>query len=61
MAEAALKPAAPAIAPIKVWVNIQSGIYHYPGMRWYGNTKEGMYMTEKDALAHGFRATRNGQ
>src|SRR5690349_21557070 len=26
---------------LKVWVNTNSGVYHYPGMRWYGNTKYG--------------------
>ena len=21
-----------------VWLNLQSGVYHYKGQRWYGNT-----------------------
>lgn len=46
---------------VKVWVNTNSGVYHYPGERWYGTTEEGKYMTEKAALAEGDRPTRNGQ
>jgi hypothetical protein len=45
----------------QVWVNTATGIYHYPGTRWYGNTKQGKFMTEKDAIAQGYRAARNGQ
>jgi hypothetical protein len=45
----------------QVWVNTATGIYHYPGTRWYGKTNQGKYMTEKDAIAQGFRAARNGQ
>jgi hypothetical protein len=45
----------------QVWVNTATGIYHYPGTRWYGKTNEGEYMSEKDAIAQGFRAARNGQ
>jgi hypothetical protein len=45
----------------QVWVNTATGIYHYPGTRWYGNTNQGKYMTEKDAIAQGYRAARNGQ
>ncbi len=44
-----------------VWLNIRSGIYHYAGQRWYGNTEYGAYVCEKEALAAGDRATRNGQ
>jgi len=33
-----------------VWLNIPSGIYHFKGQRWYGNTKSGQYMTEADAI-----------
>jgi hypothetical protein len=45
----------------RVWVNTATGVYHYPGTRWYGNTKPGKFMNEKDALAQGYRAARNGQ
>jgi hypothetical protein len=40
---------------VRVWVNTLSGVYHCPGTRWYGNTKQGEYMTQKQALAKGNR------
>lgn len=39
----------------KVWVNTNSGVYHCPGTRWYGSTKEGKLMTQKEAQAKGYR------
>lgn len=39
----------------RVWVNTNSGVYHCPGTRWYGNTKSGQYMTQKQAQAKGYR------
>ena len=45
----------------EVWVNTRSGIYHYRGSHWYGNTKSGKYMSEAQAKASGYRASRNGQ
>ena len=39
-----------------VWVNTDSGLYHKPGTRWYGKTKQGKYMTEADAQKAGYRA-----
>lgn len=48
-------------ADIVVWVNTPSGIYHFKGMRWYGNTNHGAYVCEKEADQGGYRATRNGQ
>ena len=40
---------------VKVWVNTRSGVYHCPGTRWYGKTKEGEYMTQKQAQQKGYR------
>lgn len=44
-----------------VWLNIPTGIYHYAGERWYGRTRNGAYVCEREAIAEGDRATRNGQ
>ncbi len=40
---------------IRVWVNTNSHVYHCPGTRWYGNTKEGEYMSQKEAQDKGNR------
>jgi hypothetical protein len=39
----------------KVWVNTKSHVYHCPGTRYYGNTKNGAYMTQADAQKNGNR------
>ena len=44
-----------------VWVNTKTGVYHFKGQRWYGNTKEGAYECRKEADGEGDRATHNGQ
>jgi hypothetical protein len=44
-----------------VWLNLPTMIWHYKGQRWYGNTKHGAYVCEKEAAASGARATRNGE
>jgi hypothetical protein len=28
-----------------------NGVYHYPGTRWYGNTKQGKFMSQAEAHA----------
>jgi hypothetical protein len=40
-----------------VWVNTESGVYHRPGTRWYGKTKQGKYMTEAHAIKAGYKAS----
>ena len=42
-----------------VWVNNNSGVYHFSGTHNYGHTKEGAYMCEADAKAAGDRAAKN--
>jgi hypothetical protein len=46
---------------VVVWVNTRTGVFHLPGERWYGMTREGTYECESDAVAEGDRETRNGQ
>lgn len=45
---------AAAKASGKVWVNLDSGIYHKGG-RWYGKTKNGKFMTVQEAKAAGYK------
>jgi hypothetical protein len=40
---------------VRVWVNTASSVYHCPGTRWYGTTKSGKYMTQKQAQDAGNR------
>ena len=42
----------------KVWVNLDSGVYHKGG-RYYGNTKNGKFMTEAEAQKAGYRQAKN--
>jgi len=44
-----------------VWLNTNSGVYHFQGQRWYGNTKSGAYVCQQEADKGGDRSTRNGQ
>jgi hypothetical protein len=38
----------------KVWVNLDTGIYHKGG-RWYGKTKNGKFMAEDEAKKAGYK------
>jgi hypothetical protein len=46
---------------VVVWVNLPTGVYHFKGQRWYGNTKRGAYECRKEADQEGSRPTHNGQ
>jgi hypothetical protein len=48
---------AAAKASGKVWVNLDSGIYHKGG-RWYGKTKNGKFMTVDEAKKGGYKAAK---
>jgi hypothetical protein len=41
----------------KVWVNLDSGVYHKSG-RWYGKTKNGKFMSEDEAKQAGYRESK---
>src|SRR5262245_6837386 len=40
----------------KVWVNTDSGVYHCEGSKWFGKTKSGQFMTQREALAKSYHA-----
>jgi hypothetical protein len=42
-----------------VWANLPSRIYHFSDTRYYGQTRDGAYMCERDAVAAGMRAAKN--
>jgi hypothetical protein len=46
-------------SPGMVWANTTSKVYHKPGSRWYGRTREGKWMTEADARKAGYKAGKN--
>ncbi len=48
---------AAAKAAGKVWVNLDTGIYHKAG-RWYGKTKNGKFMTVDEATKAGYKAAK---
>ena len=40
-----------------VWVNLRSKAVHLKGTKFYGHTKSGAYMCQRDASASGMHAT----
>jgi hypothetical protein len=48
-------PSDPGDQAVKVWVNKTSHIYHCPGARSYGTTRNGEYVTQKEAQDAGNR------
>lgn len=45
--------------PGMVWVNLNSGVYHYSSSQFYGKTKNGKYMSEADAVKAGYHPAKN--
>jgi hypothetical protein len=39
-----------------VWVNLNTKVYHKPGVPTYGTTKNGKFMSEADAMKAGYKA-----
>jgi hypothetical protein len=54
-ASKAAKPPSAGGGPDQVGVNTATKVYHCPGTRWYGKTKQGSYMSESAAKAEGAR------
>jgi hypothetical protein len=46
---------------VVVWLNLSTGVYHLKGERWFGKSKSGAFVCEKEADQAGDRASRNGQ
>jgi hypothetical protein len=46
-------------SPGMVWVNTSTKVYHKSGSKYYGNTKQGKWMTEADAQKAGYKAASN--
>lgn len=45
-------------SPGMVWVGAESEVYHKPGSRWYGKTKQGQWMTEAEAKRAGYQSSK---
>ena len=48
-------PSSRGIPTIRVWVDTEYGFYHCPTSKLYGKTKQGVYMTQKQAQDRRYR------
>jgi hypothetical protein len=48
-------PPSRGVPTIKVWVDTAYGFYHCPNTKLYGKTKQGVYMTQKQAQDRRYR------
>jgi hypothetical protein len=44
----------------QVWVNTSTKVYHDSSSQFYGATKAGKFMSEKDAIAAGYHKSKSG-
>jgi hypothetical protein len=44
----------------QVWVNTSTKVYHDSSSEFYGATKAGKFMAEKDAIAAGYHKSKSG-
>ena len=40
---------------VRVWVDTAASYYHCPNTAWYGKTKQGVYMTQREAQDRNYR------
>ena len=52
------QPAPGGDMPGMVWITPGSKIYHVRGDKWFGKTKGGRYMQESEAIAAGYRSSK---